>query len=896
MFYFTDNEIDDDAFPHLDAQTIRELIPKVGPRIKFVQKFEEFRARNGADDVDGESVVETDEVNQQRSSLTCFKCLKKTKVSELFIHLQYVHGINTNTTTHIVCPECQLGFAHCKTYKKHVKRHHQCLQQKPDDVENQNIAHTNCHLEYGEEDTIGEENECDNMFVIDSDETLQSLLTKEMTLFLANLKYKSIPTSSIKIITENMGELISTAVGHAEKAINTVHKEWEDGCLNHQSFTKALGVLDSMKSSLRDLHSESLQVKYFIEKGALILSVQKVLGNRYVAKLNRNTGRMEQLQKDDTFQYIPIGKVLTAYLQQPGMMRIILNEVRSVADEEKDVSFLKSYRDGELYKAFFREGGDFILPMLIYCDDFETVNPLGSRRGIHKLCAFYLSLPCLPRKYQSALSNILLVALVKSKLITRYGLNSVLEVICDDLQRIYNEGIPVNCQEFKGSVFPRVFQVVGDNLAVNSVLGFSSGFTANYFCRECRSHRNECQTQVVEKKDDLRTKQNFAEDLLIGNLTLTGVATNSSLNTLSYFHVVDNSTFDIMHDLLEGVVPLTVKLVLKELIDEEAFSLEELNSRIVSFSYGFVDKQNCPTPITMSSLMNPKGSSGQKAAQMNCLFTNLGLLIGDKVERHSESWQVFCSLLEIYKLLQAPCISVEATFMLKAKIEEYLQLYQDTFNIPFTPKQHFLVHYPRCIRLLGPLNAFTCMRFEAKHKELKQIANNSKNFINIAKTVAEKHQMKQCYGFLLKQDVEQREIEIFGQDVVPASTLQCAETVCQALQCPLYADVTLASAVQICGYKYRPHTCVLCDWNEELPQFGEVLQIIIFNGTINFLVQSHTTLFYDTHYCAYAVKITSDKVQLIQACELKDYRPLHTVQSYDENNQNYYIVLRFQPA
>ena len=162
--------------------------------------------------------------------------------------------------------------------------------------------------------------------------------------------------------------------------------------------------------------------------------------------------------------------------------------------------------------------------------------------------------------------------------------------------------------------------------------------------------------------------------------------------------------------------------------------------------------------------------------QINALFNNLCMIIGDKVDRDSEPWQVLLSLLDIYKLLQAPVITVEATYMLKGKIAEHLQLYKAVFEMPLTPKQHFLVHYPHCMRLLGPLNNYTCMRFEAKHKDLKRIARASNNFINIDKTVAKRHQIKQSYGFLLKQDIEQREMEVLSH-VIPASTLQSAETV-----------------------------------------------------------------------------------------------------------------------
>ncbi|CAH1105589.1 unnamed protein product [Psylliodes chrysocephalus] len=41
-FLFLDEGIDDNAFQLLDEESIRHLIPKMGPRLNFMKKFEEF--------------------------------------------------------------------------------------------------------------------------------------------------------------------------------------------------------------------------------------------------------------------------------------------------------------------------------------------------------------------------------------------------------------------------------------------------------------------------------------------------------------------------------------------------------------------------------------------------------------------------------------------------------------------------------------------------------------------------------------------------------------------------------------------------------------------------------------------------------------------------------------
>lgn len=921
LISISENEVDEDSFKLLDNELIKELFPKVGPRSKFTRKYQEYMSNlNGTGNADipedaqprvvpqdaqaraPENAQVQEEVHVDNQTLSCFKCQKKIRNCYLFIHLQYVHNINSGTCTRIVCPECQIVFTHCKSYKKHVRKYHVNVRPQHIIAEN-HFANNNgvvgCEEDIPEEDVleVASDDESGYERLSDSEDeftctTAWDVFTEKMALFVCDLNYKCIPTSSMQNITDNVESVIHESVRHGVKEIQGLHEKWRSGSLNGESFTEAINSLESLEDPLREMKSEKRQLEYFKQKEVLIPPVSKTLGYKHVPRVNKVTGRAEEVKTKETLQYIPIGQMLKKYLEQPGMMRIVLKEING----DNTTGMLRSYQDGEYYRTSFKEDGKLLIPLLLYSDDLEISNPLGSRKGAHKVCAFYMSILCLPQKFQSALSNILLVALTKSKLLSKYGIDKVLDVICDELEALHADGIKVDTPEYKGQVYPKLFQVIGDNLAVHSLLGFPCGFTANHFCRECKLSKYDCQEDLEERADQLRTRQNFVEDLETGDLTTTGVARNSSLNKLSYYHVIDNHSFDLMHDLYEGVVPLVVKLVVKDLIDQGAITLGELNSRLTSFSYGFVDKQNRPSPLTLASLMSPKGASGQSASQMNCLLHYLCLMIGDKVPRESETWEVLCSLLDITKLLTAPGMSVEATYMLKAKVAHHLQLYIDIFNMPLTPKQHFLVHYAHSIRPLGPLNTYSSIRYEGKHKELKRIAKNSNNFINVAKTIAKRNQSRQCLGFLLKQDVDQREIQVLSQDVTQVSDLEHADKICTALHCPLYSDVTVASAVQMNGYILRPHSSVLLSWNEDLPKFGEIGQIIIVDGTIYFAIHPWTTLYFDRHFHAYAVQVISDTIELVQYHELNHHRPVHAVKSYDEDDQMYYIVLRFQLA
>ena len=76
--------------------------------------------------------------------------------------------------------------------------------------------------------------------------------------------------------------------------------------------------------------------------------------------------------------------------------------------------------------------------------------------------------------------------------------------------------------------------------------------------------------------------------------TTYGVVRDPILNTLRYFHTTEGLLPDIMHDVLEGVLPMWVKHLLSHLIDSSLISVTELNRRIESYQFGPIEGSNRP--------------------------------------------------------------------------------------------------------------------------------------------------------------------------------------------------------------------------------------------------------------------------------------------------------------
>lgn len=123
--------------------------------------------------------------------------------------------------------------------------------------------------------------------------------------------------------------------------------------------------------------------------------------------------------------------------------------------------------------------------------------------------------------------------------------------------------------------------------------------------------------QFTESEFQLRTRAGHDRhcQLVQADPTLVsayGIKRASILNQSRYFHIVDGLDLDVMHDQLEGVLPLQIKLLLKKCIrEDEYFTLETLNDRIATFDYGSPEMSNKPSAIKSQVLSNDSASLSQ---------------------------------------------------------------------------------------------------------------------------------------------------------------------------------------------------------------------------------------------------------------------------------------------
>lgn len=153
----------------------------------------------------------------------------------------------------------------------------------------------------------------------------------------------------------------------------------------------------------------------------------------------------------------------------------------------------------------------------------EINNPLGSHSS--SIFGVYYCFLSAPFYLRSNLQNIFVAALFNTKdveAVRNYKTFFKLIVQLNDLE---NNGLQLKLSGRSEKIYFSLGLIVGDNLGVNSVLGFSRSFSATFFCIFCHSNKINTNILVTEVDDSLRNKRSY-EDLIKNDYKQTGVHEN----------------------------------------------------------------------------------------------------------------------------------------------------------------------------------------------------------------------------------------------------------------------------------------------------------------------------------------------------------------------------------
>lgn len=235
--------------------------------------------------------------------------------------------------------------------------------------------------------------------------------------------------------------------------------------------------------------------------------------------------------------------------------------------------------------------------------------------------------------------------------------------------------------------------------------------------------------------------------------------------------------------------------------------------------------------------------------------------------------------MQILQIVHSYSITESEIKRLEELVGLYLEDYKNKFNENLRPKHHFLLHYARVIRSMGPVIWFWVMRMESKHQFFKRIAQKTSNFINLKKTMAEKHQEKVYLDSFIK-------LKLWLEKKIPIDCCneyeKYEDTIKQVITESMIEEVSIVNSIEINNIKFK--TNYLFEYNGKL---HEIDYIVAHKNTFWFLCSfSYDIKKFDGFLNSLLLK-KFEKIQIICFDQLKN------VKAFEKkylNNETYILA------
>lgn len=414
---------------------------------------------------------------------------------------------------------------------------------------------------------------------------------------------------------------------------------------------------DLARSRIFKLKSAYQREQQIVSNQMYVAPKDTAIGTRWELKKIKKNGVMIKVPRliQTVFQYVSILSTIETLFRSSDFREMYFRynntEKNHVCQPGKYKYFCcgNSCKENELFRRHPNS-----LQLQIASDDFEICNPLASKANRHKVCAVYFTIQNLPQRFKSKLNNIYLICLCNSDDIKmkHTDFNNIWQLIVKEINHLETTGIFIDKNiTLKGTISQLAF----DNLGANVALGFVNSFSSNYYCRHCELLKQDCRKMSTELFSKLRTRESYDEQIAIVSESVKvkydetkGVKCYCQLNDLKYFHLIDNPTADIMHDICEGTIPFILKRMFICCFDLKLFGKDELNSMVQFYDYGFLNRRNIPSEINAD-----KRSLGQNATQSLCLFRNISFILYNyrQIPELEDFWHSIEALQSVFEIV-----------------------------------------------------------------------------------------------------------------------------------------------------------------------------------------------------------------------------------------------------
>ena len=594
------------------------------------------------------------------------------------------------------------------------------------------------------------------------------------------------------------------------------------------------------------------------------------------------------MEKKDTYHYVPLLSSLKRLLQD----KSVTKEIDACKSRVRTSEYIEDFCDGSLFKnhPLFSQD-DYALQIVAFYDEVELCNPLGSHVKRHKLGVVFYTLSNISPKYRSSLRMINLAIIATVPVVEKYGIDKVMRPFITDLNTLRNTGVTVSLEGVQRTYKGALLAFLADNLASNLLGGFKLSFSFAYrYCRTCLVTHEQIPTifdsDSLEKRSlpkHLEQCRKVEADVDNHYSKTYGINRRTSLLDIEDYSIFDGGLpHDIMHDVFEGVAPLEIKLLLQNLIQCGCIHLNDFNKRLSSFDFGYSETHKPPPILNRTLSSGDKSLKSFSASQMILLVRILPFLVADKVDEDNQYWQCFLLLRKIVDIVLCPISSESISTSLKLYITDHHKRFVSLYGTSYyTPKMHFIIHYPEQILAVGPMVRTWTIRHEAKLNFFKQ-ASHLANFKNITYTLACRHERWMCYQLATGCAVEEK--FQFGPPVAGSrvNSLNHESADIQEKVRHIMPHVSSEASffrptwMKIFSVTYQPNNAFLIIGSDGLdPIFARLDDLLVIDTHYPLLLVSVCdVLYFDSHFHAFVITVTTNR-QLLCHGQLKDHNIYH---------------------
>lgn len=618
------------------------------------------------------------------------------------------------------------------------------------------------------------------------------------------------------------------------------------GCFDQKCKVEICASVDDVSNHVKQkcalVNTSYKREKYLRKIPSFVPPTEKAIGLKWKTVTKSHCNLPNDIIIQPTFQYVSIIDQLNAFFSDPKNAQLYLeyNEHNKHVCEEgvyKDFCCSSIYKNKAIYS------DATTIQIQIGVDDFDPCDPVKTKAGLHKLNAVYFIINNLPKKILSKNNSTFLISLCEATNLKQehFNFDEIAVLILNELRKLETDGIQIGGRTVKGTLI----HITADNLGANGTLGFVESFNS-YFCRACEISKKDSQHTVKEEYSKMRSKESYLNGVDAANEYMAsgkkidyratkGVKRASCFNQLKFYHTVDNITFDIMHDVFEGCAPFLLQTVFESIVKKKFLNNEQIVTRIRDHHYGSLNKRNKPSLVNFD-----KKNLGQNATQMRCLLLHVPFIFADLREKLEEEWFAIETFLRCVEIICSHTITDADIDTLEILLESHLKKLIDQFEVNLIPKHHFLTHYPNAIRRMGPLIFFWMMRFESKHQYFTRIAKSTKNFVNIAKTLAKRHQDMICFHNFAFESIERSKLIKFQKT---SSFDKYKEYVTKLLDSETPVNLNVLQFARLNSYEYREGLFII---NREM--FFKIRLIFYEKEKILLFCQAYRAIQVDSFY------------------------------------------------